>query len=330
MISKKILILWLILLPLLLPAQNNNWTAIDFLTFDGVLRPVLFRSEFVSSGTLRNLQKYSAMEGYDAFGFPQFKNVVIKRDLSFWETKLAQTRSYARYLNREFKSYILEHPGQFHPDTIRDYTAGLTSRNPKLADGTLLLWHHGKDGYELVPVTEHGKTPHIGGANTYGYKIAEASKKIPYRETILTAQRWGKFVALDIALTSVALAIEGENDWKNYAVNAVIAPTTAGAVAWGVESLLVSSFPLLQGSTPLFVEGIAINIGGPASWIAAAGSYFLTKYIIMAGWKKIQLEMAKEVEERCKEGEKMARFNLLKRQAEQNTNQLRELLNNQF
>ena len=324
MISKKILVLWLILLPLFLPAQDRNWTASNFLTFDGALRPVLFRSEFVSSGTLRNLQKYSAMEGYDSFGFPQFKNVVIKRDLRFWETKLAQTRYYARYLNREFKSYILEHPDQFHPDTIRDYAKGLTSRNPKLADGTPLQWHHGKDGYELVPVTEHGKTPHIGGANTYGYKIAEASRKIPHREMILTAQRWGKFAALDLALSSAALAVEGEKDWKTYTVNAA-ASATAGAVAWGLESLLVTSFPLLQGSTPIFVGGMAINLGGPASWIAT-GSFILTKYAIMAGWKQYQLEMAKEVEERCQEAEKTVRFNMLKKQAEQNTAQLQALL----
>ena len=131
-------------------------------------------------------------------------------------------------------------------------------------------------------------------------------------------------------MSSAALAIEGENNWKNYAVNAVIAPATAGAVAWGVESLLVSSFPLLQGSTPLFVKGIAINIGGPAAWIAAAGSYALTKYVIIAGWKQYQLEMARKVEERCQEAEKMARFNMLKKQAERNTVQLRDILNNQY
>ena len=329
MISKKNLVLWLVLLlPFLLPAQDSNWTASDFLSLDGVLRPVLFRSEFVSSGTLRNLQMFSAMEGYDAFGFPRFKNIVIKRDLSFWETKLAQTRYYARYLNREFKSYILEHPEQFHPDTIRDYMAGLTGRNPKLADGTLLQWHHGKDGYELVPVTEHGKTSHIGGANTYGYKIAEASRKIPFRKTMLAVQRWGQFVAIDIALSSTALAIDQEKDWKTYAVNAA-ASTTAGAVAWGIESLLVSSFPLLQGSTPLFVGGVAVNLGGPASWIAT-GSFILTKYAIMTGWKQYQLEMARRVEERCQEAEKMVRFKMLKKQADQNTAQLQAILQSGF
>ena len=176
-----------------------------------------------------------------------------------------------------------------------------------------------------MPVTEHGNLHHVGGAKTYGYKYAEASRQIPNREVILTAQRWGKFAAIDFALSSMALVIEGEDDWKTYAVNAA-ASTTAGAVAWSVESLLITSFPLLQGSTPVFLGGAAVNLGGPAAWIAT-GSFILTKYAVMAGWKKYQLEMANAVEERCQEAEKMARFKLLKKQADQNTAQLQDILN---
>lgn len=325
MISKKNLFLWLVLFPLLLSAQDNNWTARDFLTFDGVLRPVLFRSEFVRGNTYASLMKYSSMEGYNSFGFPVF-HAVVKRDLSFWETELAQARYYARYLNKEIKSYILEHPEQFHPETIRDYSAGYFSRNPKLADGTVLQWHHGKDAYELVPVTEHGKLSHVGGNQVWGYKYAE-SKMLP-REAIMTAQRWGRFAAIDLALSSVALAVEGEKDWKTYTVNAA-ASATAGAVAWGIESLLISSFPLLQGTTPVFIGGIAVNLGGPASWIAT-GSFVLTKYAIMAGWRQYQFEMAKKVEERCQEAEKMVRFKMLKKQADQNTAQLQAILQSGF
>lgn len=313
----------IVLFPFFLCAQDEYGTMSEILRFDGVLRPVLFRSEFVSRGTLTNLQKLSSVEGYDSFGLPRF-TPIYRRELHFWETKLAQTKYYARYLNQEIKPYVLEHPELFHPDTVRDYMAGLTSRNPKLADGTLLQWHHGKDGYELVSVTEHGKTSHVGGNKIWGYKYAEAAKKIPNREIILTAQRWGKFAVIDFAFSSLALAVEGENDWKTYAVNAG-ASVTAGAVAWGLESLLITSFPLLQGSTPAFVGSLTINLGGAASWIAA-GSFILTKYVIMAGWKKYQIEMANAVEDRCKEGEKMARFNLLKRQADQNTNQLQKIL----
>ena len=173
---------------------------------------------------------------------------------------------------------------------------------------------------------EHTKNPHTGGNKIWGYKYAENAN--PTQEILYTAQRWGKFAALDFALSSVALAVEGEKDWKTYAVNAA-ASATAGSVAWGLESLLITSFPLLQGSTPLFIGGVAVNLGGPASWIAT-GSFILTKYAIMAGWKHYQLEMAKEVEERCKEGEKMARFNMLKKHAEQNTAQLQAILHSGF
>ena len=201
---------------------------------------------------------------------------------------------------------------------------GLTSRNPRAADGTELVWHHDKDGYKLVRVTEHGKTPHTGGASTYGYKYAEASAKIPKREIILTAQRWGKFVALDIAFSSIGLAASGESNWQTYAVNAA-ASTTAGFVAWGVESLLITAFPLLQGSTPMFIGGCAINLGGPASWIAA-GSFMLIKYVAMAGWEQYQIKEALAVEARCKQAEKTVRFRILKQQSEQNTAKLQAFL----
>ena len=319
MIFKNI-IFFIMLFPLLLAGEvldsSNGSTAL--------LRPVLFRSEFISRGTLRSLQNYSALDGYDIFGFPKLKNIYIDRKLYFWETRLAQTRAYARYLNRAYKQYIIDNPKMFHPDTIRDYKLGLTSKNPKAIDGTELVWHHDREGYKLVPVSEHGKTPHTGGASTYGYKYAEASAKIPNREIILTAQRWGKFVALDMAFSTIGLAASGESNWQTYAVNAA-ASTTAGFVAWGVESLLITAFPLMQGGTPMFIGGCAINLGGPASWIAT-GSFILVKYAVMAGWKQYQIQEALAVEMRCKQAEKNARFRMLKHQSEQNTAKLQAFL----
>ena len=306
--------------PLLLAAENYDVGRGE----TAPLRPVLFRSEFVSHGTLRSLQNYGMSDGYDIFGFPKLRNVYVNRDLHFWETKLAQTRAYARYLNRAHKQYIIEHPKIFHPDTIRDYKLGLTSRNPRDVHGTELVWHHDRGGYKLVAVSEHGKISHTGGASTYGYKYAEGAAKLPGREIILTAQRWGKFVALDMAFTTLGLAATGESDWQTYAVNAA-ASTTAGFVAWGIESLLVTSFPLLQGGTPMFIGGCAINLGGPASWIAA-GTFMLLKYAAMSGWKHYQIQEALAVEARCKQAEKRVRFHLLKQQADQNTEKLRDLL----
>ena len=327
MISKKYILFILLLFPLLLFADEDR-NLNDYLALSGVMRPIIFRSEFVSKNTLRLLQKNSMMDGYDMFGFPKFQNVVLRRDLAFWETKLAQTKYYARYLNREFKDYILSHPNDFHPDTIRDYAAGFTSRNPKLPDGTELRWHHDRNGYELVTSTEHGDLRHVGGAKTYGYKYAELSREIPNREIILTGQRWAKFTALDLALSTIGLAVSQEKDWKQYVVNAG-ASVSAGAVAWSVESLLVTSFPLLKGSTPIFIGETAVNIGGPAAWIAS-GSYILTKYVIIAGWKHYQVETARIIEERCKESETKARFQLLKEKAELNTAQLEQLLQTGF
>ena len=319
MIFKKFFTV-IMMLPLLLAAENfsvsNGETAL--------LRPILFRSEFLSRGTLRALQKYSTLDEYDVFGFPKFEKVYINRNLHFWETRLAQTRAYARYLNRLNRQYIIDHPELFHSDTIRDYKLGFTSKNPRAVDGTELVWHHDRNGYKLVAETEHGKLSHAGGASTYGYKYAEASAKIPNREIILTAQRWGKFVALDMAFSTIGLAVSGESNWQTYAANAA-ASTTAGFVAWGIESLLITAFPLMQGGTPMFIGGCAINLGGPASWIAA-GSFLLVKYAIMTGWQHYQLQEALAVEARCKLAEKNARFRLLKRQCEQNTARLQAFL----
>lgn len=287
-----------------------------------VLRPVLLRSEFVRSRTFRVFQQNSLRNGFDAHGFPIFKPV-LKRNLHWNETKLAQTRYYARFLNREFKNYIIQHPEKFHPETIAAYKQGFTSKNPMLKDGTPLQWHHGKDGYELVSVKEHSGVPHRGGNQVYGYEYAKDTAKIPNREMILTARRWGKFVALDMVFSSICLASDGETNWQPYAVNAA-ASIGAGLVAWGVESLLVSSFPLLQGGTPLFIKGIAINLGGPASWIAS-GAYFLVKFAVMSGWKHYQVRAAWEVEKRCRESERRARIGLLKIRAKENTNRLKAL-----
>lgn len=323
MISKTKIVFLIILFPLFLSAQDQDRYLSDILRFDGVLRPVLFRSEFASGGTLANLKKFSSMEGYDSFGFPKF-TPIYKRDLSFWETEFAQSSYYREMFNYKMRQYVVDNPNLFDSETVSNYLKGDYRKNPVLADGTNTRIHHGKDGYELVRADEHTATPHVGGNKIWGYKYAEEARRMPNREIILTAQRWGKFAAIDFALSSVALAIEGENDWKTYAVNAG-ASATAGAVAWGIESLLITSFPLLQGSTPIFIGSLTINLGGPASWIAT-GSFILTKYAIMAGWEELQTEMANAVEERCKEGEKMARFNLLKRQANRNTAQLREII----
>ncbi len=237
---------------------------------------------------------------------------------------MAQTHAYARYLNRAYKQYIIDNPKMFHPDTIRDYKLGFTTRNPRSIDGTELIWHHDRNGYKLVPINEHGKISHTGGASTYGYKYAEASAKIPNREIILTAQRWGKFVAIDMAFSTLGLVASGESNWQTFAVN-VAASTTAGFVAWGIESLLITAFPLLQGGTPMFIGGCAINLGGPASWIAS-GAFFLVKYSVMVGWKKYQVYEAMAVEERCKQSEKKIRFQLLKQKAKQNTEKLQSLI----
>lgn len=316
----KRMFFFVMLFPLLLTATE------DFNVRRGetaLLRPILFRSEFISRGTLRSLQNYSMLDGYDVFGFPKFKSVYIKRNLYFGETRLAQTRAYARYLNRVYKQYIIDHPEIFHAETIRDYKLGFTSRNPRTIDGTILRWHHDRNGYILVADPEH-RIPHTGGAKTYGHKYAEAAAKIPNREIILTAQRWGKFVALDMAFSTIGFAASGESNWQTYAINAT-ASTTAGFVAWGIESLLIKAFPLMQGGTPMFIGGCAINLGGPASWIAS-GTFILIKYAVMAGWKQYQIQEALAVENRCKQAEKMTRFQILKRQANQNTRKLQSFL----
>ena len=75
----------------------------------------------------------------------------------------------------------------------------------------------------------------------------------------------------------------------------------------------------------MFIGGCAINLGGPASWIAS-GAFFLVKYSVMVGWKKYQVYEAMAVEERCKQSEKKIRFQLLKQKAKQNTEKLQSLI----
>lgn len=321
MISKIIILLFLILFPIALSAQDEYDALSDTLRFDGVLRPVLFRSEFTGRITLSFLKKYSQMEGYDAFGYPKL-DAIVRRDLHFWETAMAQSKYYREMFNYDIREFVINNPEKFSSETVSNYLRGDIRKNPVLADGSETRVHHARQGFELVRADEHTANPHTGGNKIWGYKYAE--KANPNQEILYTAQRWGYFAAIDFALSSVALAIEGEDDWKTYAVNAA-ASTTAGAVAWGVESLLISSFPLLQGTTPMFIGNAMINLGGPASWIAT-GSFILTKYAIMAGWEKIQIDMANAVEERCQKSEKQVRFNMLKEQANRNTVQLQEIL----
>lgn len=321
MISKIKILLLFFLFPIVLSAQDEYDSMSDILRFDGVLRPVLFRSEFTGRITLSFLKKYSQMEGYDAFGYPKL-DAIAKRDLRFWETSMAQSKYYREMFNYDIRQFVINNPEKFSPETVSNYLKGDIRKNPVLADGTETRVHHARSGFELVRADEHTANPHTGGNKIWGYKYSKNAN--PSQEMLYTAQRWGYFAAIDFALSSVALAIEGEDDWKTYAVNAT-ASATAGAVAWGIESILISSYPLLQGSTPMFIGNAMINLGGPASWIAT-GSFIITKYAIMAGWKKYQMEMANAVEERCRESEKQVRFKLLKKQADQNTVQLQEIL----
>ena len=318
MTSKIITILCIVSL-ILYSDDNIN----EYIGLTATLRPTLFRSEFVSNSTLRVLQEYSQQTGYTAFGYPDFGDAVITRNLHLWETKLAQTEYYSRFLNKMFRQYYIDHPEIFSKETIEAAKLGQSWNNPKLTDGTELVWHHGKKGYELRPKFEHQSKPHTGGAKTWGYKYAEASKRIPYREIILTAQRWGKFVALDLALSTFGLALSGAQKPEPYLIN-LVASTTAGCVAWGVESLIITAYPLTQGSTPLFLGECMINIGGPAVWIAS-GMFFLSKYAIIAGWNKYQVHLATIIEQQCKRAEKKARFLILKDDIRKNNEKLKSL-----
>ena len=321
----KNILFFIILFPLLLAAEvldsRNGETAL--------LRPILFRSEFLSHGNLRVFANKSLSSGFDAFGFPKF-NPLLSHKLKFWETTLAQTGYYRKAMLKIWAEDIANRSDVFDKATIDLYKSYLRGevgadslKNPILKSGEATKVHHARDGYELIAESEH-KLSHTGGAKTYGYKYAKASAKLPNREIILTAHRWGKFVALDMAFSTIGLAASGESNWQTYAVNAA-ASTTAGFIAWGIESLLITAFPLTQGGTPMFIGGCAINLGGPASWIAT-GSFILIKYAVMTGWKQYQIQEALAVEMRCKQAEKNARFRMLKHQSEQNTAKLQAFL----
>ena len=50
--------------------------------------------------------------------------------------------------------------------------------------------------------------------------------------------------------------------------------------------------------------------------------FILSKYAIMSDWKAYQVHVAMEVEQKCRDGEKQARFMLLKKGIKQNSNVL--------
>ncbi len=156
----------------------------------------------------------------------------------------------------------------------------------------------------------------------WGRKFADRVTNADMRR--MTAHRWGKMMTLDALFSNGIMWLQGERDVTTYAVrNSAI--VGAGVMAWGTESLLVSTYPLLQGGNPYFWgRGIWINLGGWASWIATA-VYIGTQYAIMSGWEVYQLEQKRRVEELCRASDREAFRQILKKHIDANTSTLQEL-----
>ena len=294
-------------------------------------RPILFRSEFLSKGNLRVFKNHSLSPLYDIYGFPKF-NPIFTYKLKLSDTQLAQSKYYRSDMLDIWAKDIAKRPDIFSKKTIRMYKQYLSGKlpkskltNPILKTGEMTRVHHARDGYELVRYSEH-KLSHTGGNSTYGYKYTCAAQNLPGRETYFTAVRWGQFTALELAFSSLGLALTGERKISPYLVNG-LASTTSGLVAFSVESLLIDIIPLSKGGTPMFIAGYAINLGGFASWLAA-GAFMLTKYAIISGWQYYQQQQAIAVEQACKEAEKYARFYVLKAKSTNNTKSLQVLAKN--
>lgn len=293
-----------------------------------IIRPFLFRSEFVSNGTFNRLRNYSLQPGYNLRGAPIFSHV-YERKLLFWETGLARSRNYANRLNLELAEKINRNPSAykkiFSSETIRDYSKGDVRLNPRGVNGEGLQWHHNVDtqSFRLVKASEHNVTrggkPHIGGQKIWGEDAAHVSS---LRQIVMTGQRWGQLATLDLMFSSAGLWISGERKTEPYFVNAA-ATVSAGVLAWGTESLLLCSFPLLQGSTPFFLTVLLcpVAMGGPASWIAT-GIYFGTKYMIVAGWTQYRIAQAARIENACRKAERKTRMAILDEKVNYNTQAL--------
>ena len=316
-------------------AEQKDTESKSTTSFMGV-RPFVIRSDFASSGTLKKLKGYRLNQkpGYSLQGYPQFQRVYATYELnplSSLDTHLARSPGYARYLNKHFKPYILQHPEKFSAETIADYSKGLTKRNPKTIDGKPLEYHHdGGHRFLLVEQEEHHSLPHVGGNKTWGPEYARASTREGLislnRETILTARRWAQFSAIELAWSSIALMRSHERNYQTYVVNA-LASTGSGFLAWSIESLTIKALPLTVGTTPYFVTVLPVNMGGPASWIAT-GIFILTKSTVMTGWKKYQLMQALEVEKSCQYAEHLVLVSALKKAGHDNSERLLQIINN--
>ncbi len=299
--------------PASLFAAGSNTDA-ETAKFTGLLRPILFRSEFVHKRNFLEFMSYATNPKYylshTKQGFPIFskKQIIFEQKYSFWETVSAQHYQYAKRANLKLASEIRANPDKWRKilskDTIDIYSQKnfRGTVNPRLADGTPTDWHHppGEHKLQLISRKVHD-VPHTGGEKVWGGDWVKHN--ITNTDRIkLTGQRWAKMAILDMVISNTLLLSQGERDWRTYAVNTA-AVTGAGTVAWGIESLLVCSLPLLEGHTPyFFAKHLWLCTGGPASWIATA-AYIGVQYAVMAGWHKYQLEEKRRVEYMCRTSE---------------------------
>ena len=278
--------------------------------------------------------------GFDSYGGPRFKDIILSKKVHFWENEFLE--DYRGAMNRYAARLVAGNPEQyesvFSKDTIEQYVEWAKNgkgalNNPVLRNGEVVEWHHdvrskrilglSKSEHRInqtLPSKGHGSGTNIAG----GGNLTWANKR-PFGEIIgPTAARWGGIAGLDLVSSSLALSLSGCRDKNQY-----IANTGSIAAAWLAatlsESLMVYAFPLSAGATSQWVGRVAIGSGGPASWIAT-GIYFATRYLVLCGWDEYQLAQAAKVEQACKRAERDERILILTRNMAENTEKLLQIV----
>ncbi len=297
----------------------------------GVLRPILFRSEFVTPADFKEIKRFALKDSlsYTRQGRVVFsKEVTLDRiKLHFTDTPAAQAKNYRTYSRRVLAERVRANPKRYrhllHKDSFEAYMSGDTRYAPIAPDGDIYIVHHDLNNeYSFIKKSAHGTTDHIGGNIKWGRKATERISNMD--RVVLTGKRWAKISALDLAFSNVSLWMAGERNIKEYVVN-TSAIVGAGTVAWGVESLCVTSFPLLEGGMPYFFgQHIWLCTGGPASWIATA-TYLGVQYAIMSGWNEYQLAQKRRIEDMCRTSEREVLRQIIKKRIDANTSMIRNL-----
>lgn len=278
--------------------------------------------------------------GFDSYGSPRYRNILLTKKIHFWETEYLGSRKKCREAMNKYMARLVaaepeKYQGIFSEETIQQYVNWAKTgshgvpNNPYLVNGAKTVIHHdGKNRLFLIAEEEHFNSQtlpgqHATGSNLKGGGEIVYGKIRPFDDYLkVSAARWGGIAGFDLLTSTAALVISGTNDKSKYVANtgSIAAAYLTATIS---ESMFCSAFPASVGTLPAWAGFIPMLSGGVASWVAS-GVYFITRQAIMYGWNQHQLAQAKRIEESCKIAEKRTRLCILGESVQYNS----ETLNN--